>query len=179
MLNTENAVLVIVDVQGKLAQMMHDRETLFANLQRMVRGAQLLDLPIVWVEQIPEKLGATIREISDLLPDYQPIRKACFSCVGEPAFVGALQASGRRQVLLVGIEAHVCVYQTAIDLLERGYEVEVISDAVGSRIASNRGVGVDRMARAGARISSTEMALFELLGTAEHPRFREVQAVFK
>jgi nicotinamidase-related amidase len=179
MLTSADCVLVIVDVQGKLAQMMTDKETMFANIGRMIRGAQALSIPILWAEQNPTKLGPTIPEVASLLPDVEPIAKNCFSCTGEPAFTRALSALGRRQVLLVGMEAHVCVYQTAIDLLAAQYTVELVEDAVSSRIASNKSVAVRKMTALGVGLTSTEMALFELLGTAEHPAFREVQAVFK
>ena len=175
--NTETAMLLIVDVQGKLAQIMANRETLFANLQRMVKGAQALHLPIVRAEQLPEKLGPTIPEVADLLPDNEAIAKSSFSCCGNPALIDAIEATGRRQILLTGIETHICVYQTAVGLLGRDFEVEVIADAVGSRIAENREIGLARMAAAGATISSTETALFELMQTADHPAFRTIQKI--
>jgi nicotinamidase-related amidase len=179
MLTTEDAVLVVVDVQGKLAQLMTDKETVFANIQRMIRGAQSLSVPILWAEQLPDKLGPTIPEIACLMLDLEPIAKTSFSCAGNPRFVAALKQLERKQVLVVGMEAHVCVYQTAVDLAEAGYSVEVVEDAIASRIASNRSVGVRKMAARGVGLTSTEMALFELLGDASHPAFREVQAVIK
>lgn len=179
MLTTDSALLLIVDVQGKLAQLMSNRETLFANLRRLVKAADVLELPILWAEQNPAGLGPTIEEVAQLLPDAQPISKMTFSCLGSPEFVAALEALGRKQVLLTGIETHICVYNTAADLLARDYEVQVVEDAVGSRIAGNREVGVRRMCAEGAVLTSTEMALFEMLQTAEHPRFRDIQAIVK
>ena len=179
MLATDDALLVVVDVQGKLARLMADKETVFANIQRMIRGAQALSLPILWAEQIPDKLGATIPEIADLMADLEPIPKTSFSCAGDAAFMAALEGHGRKQVLVVGIEAHVCVYRTAVDLAAAGYAVEVVADAIASRIATNRDVGLRKMAALGVGLTSTEMALFELLGDAGHPAFREVQAIVK
>lgn len=179
MLTTDTAVLVVVDVQGKLAQLMADKETVFANIQRMINGAKALALPILWAEQIPDKLGPTIPEVASLMDDLQPIAKTTFSCTGSPAFMAALEQTGSRQVILVGMEAHVCVYLTAIDLLAKGYTVEVVEDAVASRIATNRGVGLRKMAASGAGLTSTEMALFELMGDSDHPAFRQVQAIIK
>jgi nicotinamidase-related amidase len=179
MLEAENAVLAIVDVQGRLAQLMADRETLFANLQRMVKGARVLGLPILWAEQNPAGLGPTIPELTSLLEGETPVSKMSFSCLGSPEFVAALEATGRHQVLLTGIEAHICVYNTAADLLARGHEVQVVEDAVGARVAGNKRVGVSRMCAEGAVLTSTEMALFELMKTSEHPRFREIQAIVK
>lgn len=179
MLKTDSAVLAIVDVQGKLAQLMADRETLFGNLQRMVKGALALELPILWVEQLPDKLGPTISEVADLLPDHQPIAKSSFSCVANAQFSAALAQSGRKQVLLVGIEAHICVYQSALDLVRAGYEVEVVEDAIGTRIASNKPLGVRKMLANGVGLTSTEMVLFELMGDAGHPAFRDIQAIIR
>lgn len=179
MLQADHTALVIVDVQGKLAQLMPDRETLFSNLQRMVKGALALELPVLWVEQLPQKLGPTIPEVADLLQDQQPIAKSSFSCARNEAFNAALSRSGRRQLLLVGIEAHICVYQSAMDLVEAGYEVEVVADAVGSRSAGNKNVGLRKMLAHGVGLTSTEMALFELLGDAGHPAFRAIQALIR
>jgi nicotinamidase-related amidase len=178
-LTVDDTVLVIVDVQGKLARLMADRETFFDNLQRMVKGALALELPILWVEQIPEKLGPTIPEVADLLPGHRPITKTSFSCAGSEAFREALARLGRKQVLLAGMEAHVCVYQTALDLLATGYQVELVEDAISSRLASNKSVGVRKMLARGVTLTSTEMALFELLGDSGHPAFRAVQAIVK
>lgn len=179
MLDISNIALVIVDVQGKLAQLMDDKSNLFANLQRMVKGAQAIQLPILWVEQLPEKLGPTIPELQSLLHDQSPIRKETFSSVGNRQFMQALAATGRKQLLITGIEAHICVYQTAVELAAGGYKVEVVTDAVGSRVASNKAVALKKMAACGVALTSTEMALFELLRTAAHESFREIQAAIK
>ncbi len=179
MLKAEKSSLIVVDVQGKLAQLMHEKSSLFANLQRMVRGAQVLGIPILWNEQNPLGLGATIPELSELLAAQKPLVKSTFSCWGNPAFVEALKATGRKQALLVGIETHVCVYQTARDLLERGYEVEVVVDAVSSRTAENRQLGIDKMRDHGAGLTSTEMALFELLEVATGDKFKEILRLVK
>lgn len=179
MLNAADTVLVVIDVQGRLAQLIHDKETLFANVQRMIQGAQLLDVPILWAEQYPEKLGSTIDEIASLLVAQQPIPKMSFSCAGSPEFCEALQRLDRKQVLVTGMEAHVCVYQTAVDLVAQGYQVEVVEDAIGARIATNKGLAVRKMCAQGVGLSSTEMALFELMGDAGHPAFRQVQGLLK
>ncbi|MCB1677179.1 MAG: hydrolase [Halioglobus sp.] len=179
MLTADNTAVVLVDVQGKLAQMMPERETLFANLQIMVSGASVLDLPVFWVEQNPQKLGGTIAELAALLSDQRPFTKMTFSCAGAEGFSAALHDAGRKQLLVMGIEAHVCVYHTVLDLLAQGYEVEIVEDAIGSRVASNKQVAVRRLCASGASLTSTEMALFELLGSAEHPAFRQVQALLR
>jgi nicotinamidase-related amidase len=180
MLTLNNTALVVIDVQGKLAQLMSQKETLFENLQKIIRGAQVLELPIIWNEQLPEKLGPTTPEIAQLLTHTtQPIAKSSFSCCGNPPFMSALKATQRKQILLTGIEGHVCVYQTCLDLLNLGYEVQVVTDAVSSRTAENRQIGLERMKEAGATLTSTEMALFELLRVAEGPQFKEITKIVK
>ena len=179
MLTMDNTVLVIVDVQGNLAGVMHDRDLLFDNLQRIIKGARALDLPILWTEQNPQGLGPTISKVADLLPDIRPMAKMSFSCCGCAEFSRALDATGRGQVLLAGIETHVCVYQTSVDLMGMGYEVHVVADAVSSRTASNKHIGLDRTTQEGATLTSVELALFELLRTAEAPRFREILKIVR
>jgi len=180
MLTIDNTALVVIDVQGKLAQLMVQKETLFANLKRMIQGAQTLEIPILWTEQVPEKLGDTTPEIKALLVQTaQPISKVSFSCCGNAPFMAQLAALQRGQILLTGMETHICVYQTALDLRRRGYEVQVVADAVSSRAAENKQIGLERMKEAGARLTSTEMALFELLRAAEGPKFKEIAKIVK
>ena len=180
MLNINNTALMVVDVQGKLAQLMAQKEFFFANLERMIKGANVLDLPIIWTEQVPDKLGETTPHIKELLADRaEPISKSSFSCCGSVPFMETFKALNRKQILMTGIETHVCVYQTTLDLLNLGYEVQVVSDAVASRIASNKQIGLERMREAGATLTSTEMALFELLRIAEGDKFRQITKIVK
>jgi nicotinamidase-related amidase len=179
MLTAENTALVLIDVQGKLATLMHQREQLYRNLQILIQGVRILELPVLWLEQYPQGLGPTIPEVTKLLPDRQPIPKLCFSGCGQPEFGDALRATGRRQLLVAGIEAHICVYQTTRDLLAQGYHVEVVADAVSSRTPENRQVGLDRMAREGAGLTCVEMSLFELLREAFGPQFKEIARLVK
>jgi nicotinamidase-related amidase len=180
MLTIDNTALLVIDVQGKLAQLMHQKEVLFDNLAKIIKGAQVLELPIIWTEQVPEKLGQTTPEIAELLaPSAEPISKASFSCCSVQPFMTALERSKRRQILVTGIETHICVYQTTVDLLAQGYEVQVVADAVSSRTAANRQLGLERMKQAGAALTSTEMALFELLRVAEGDRFRQISKIVK
>jgi nicotinamidase-related amidase len=179
MLKPQNTVLVVVDVQGKLAQRMHEKEALFANLQRLIQGIRVLEVPVIWLEQNPKGLGPTIPEVAALLPDGQPIPKFSFSCCGNAAFRRALREAKRANVLLCGIETHVCIYQTALDLLDLGYGVHVVADAVSSRTAENRRIALNRMRDAGVWITSTEMALFELLRTAKAPQFKAIAKIVR
>ena len=180
MLNVDNTALLVIDVQGKLAQLMYQKDNLFANLEKIIRGAQVLEIPIIWTEQVPEKLGQTTPAIARLLvKSAEPISKASFSCCGIKPFVNQLQALQRHQILITGIETHICVYQTAIDLLDMGYEVQIVADAVSSRTAENRQLGLERLKETGAIITSTEMALFELLRIAEGDKFRQITKIVK
>jgi nicotinamidase-related amidase len=179
MLRMEDAVLVVVDVQGKLATLMYEKEKFYKNVVRMIKGAQALDLPIIWTEQLPDKLGPTIDTIKDALPGAEPLVKNTFSCCGDQKFDDRLKETGRKQVLLTGMETHVCVYQTALDLLNDGYEVYLVADAVSSRDPENRQIGIAAIKDAGAKVTSVEMSLFEMLRVAEGGRFKQVIQIVK
>jgi len=179
MLELKNTVLIIVDVQGKLANLMHKKEVLFENLQKIIKGAKILGIPVLWAEQNPQGLGPTIPEVATLLSDIQPISKIEFSCCGSEHFVKALKELKRKQVLIAGIEAHICVYQTAIDLIGLGYEVQIVADAVSSRTEGNKKIGLDKTRDAGATLTSIETALFELLKVAEGEKFKEILKIVK
>ena len=179
MLALDDTLLLVIDVQGNLAQAMHEKDVLFENLRKITKGSQILELPVMVTEQIPQKLGPTILEIAALFAPLEPISKASFSCCGEERFMGKLKATGRRQVLIAGIEAHVCVYQTAVDLLNLGYEVHVVADCVSSRTGENKSIGVERMQHEGAKLTSAETALFELQKVAEGEKFRKIIKVVK
>jgi len=178
MLETEDSLLVLVDVQVKLARVIHERDDVIENAGKLVRGALALGLPIIWTEQNPGGIGRTVPALAELLPG-KPITKLAFSCCGEPPFVEAVRRSGRKQILLAGIETHICVYQTAVDLLAAGYEVHVASDAVGSRSPRNKAVGLGKIKDAGAAITSVETALFELLKVAEGEKFKAILKIVK
>ncbi len=179
MLKRNEAVLIFIDVQGRLHEIMDGKEALDANLERMVKCAGLLEIPVLATEQIPEKMGATNEPFKTLLADVSMSGKSTFSCCGEPRFMEAFRATGRRQAILVGIEAHVCVYQTALDLLEAGTEVFVVADAVASRAPENKALALQAMRDAGAKIIPTETALFALLRDAADPRFKALLKLVK
>ena len=179
MLTSDQAVLVVIDMQGKLAQSMHGKEMLFENVQRIIKGAQVLGIPILLTEQNPKGLGPTIPEIADLVPNLPRIPKFSFSCCGDERFSRELSALQRRQVLLAGIEGHVCLYQTAVELVTRGWEVHVVADAVSSRTVENKDIGLQKIRDAGASITSVETALFELLKVAEGYEFKQIIGIVK
>jgi len=179
MLEIEKSCLVIVDVQGKLAQLMYNKELLFKNIRILIQAAKELSIPILWCQQVPEALGQTIPEIAELLSGIQPINKSAFSCCGDEKFNSALQKLGRQQVLLCGIETHVCIYQTAIHLKQQGKEVHVIADAVSSRTLENKQIALEKLRTNGIDIDCVEMVLFELLKTAKHPSFKTLAKLIK
>jgi len=179
MLSPDNTVLVVIDIQGKLAQIMYRKQIIFDNAQRIIKGAQIVGIPVIVTEQNPKGLGPTVPEIAALFPQFQPLPKFSFSCCADPAFLHVLTDLERKQVLMTGIETHVCIYQTSMDLMELGYEVHVVADAVSSRTAENREIALKRMRDEGLKITTTEMALFELMKTSEAPCFKEVSRIVK
>jgi nicotinamidase-related amidase len=174
-----NALLLIVDVQGKLARLMHDSEAMIRQQRILAEACRLLEIPVVWAEQLPDKLGETVPELAETLEGHTPFAKSSFGCWGDEPLRTAIQNSGRSHILLCGIEAHVCVWQTAAALREEGYEVHLIADAVSSRSAFNRDIAFRRMEATGVHLSNVEMALFELMKDANHPRFRDVTRLLK
>ncbi len=179
MLELDDTVLVVIDVQGKLATLMHEREMLFKNLSRLIEGAQVLGVPILLTEQYPKGLGETTPELKALMPNVKPIEKLSFSSMGEETFVDALDDIEREQVLVAGIESHICVYQTVSDMLAEGFEVHCVADAISSRTKENREIGLARMKEEGAILTSTEMCLFELLKVAGSSTFKTISALVK
>lgn len=179
MLKKEDTALVVIDVQGKLARLMDESESLLKNLQILIQGAKILKIPIIWLEQYPEGLGPTVEEIKFLLEDEQPIAKRCFSSCLKDDFMKALQKVNCNQILIAGIETHICVYQTVRDLLTLNYEVEVVTDAVSSRTKQNKEIGLQKMYQLGAKATSVEMALFELLKEAIGEEFKQISKLVK
>jgi nicotinamidase-related amidase len=175
----DKTVLILVDVQGKLARMMYDRETLFDSLGTLISGMKILGVPIIWMEQIPSKLGPTVDEIRQLMTGESPIPKISFSCCKEPVFMDTFKNLSRNQVLIAGIETHICVFQTVRDLLLNDCEVQVVSDCVSSRTKENKTLGLQRIVQAGARITSVEMIFFELLQQAQGEHFRKIINLIK
>ncbi|MBY6226231.1 hydrolase [Ferrimonas balearica] len=179
MLDAKHTALVLVDVQGRLARAMHDSDALIARLQCLIKGAQALSLPIVWVEQYPEGLGPTVPELAELLGQQSPIAKLSFGCGASAEVMAEIERLGCRQLLLCGIESHVCVYQSAAQWLAQGFEVQVVADAVSARTPANHQLGLQRMAALGAKGTGVEMALFELMGRCDHPEFKTLLKLVK
>ncbi|HIC37242.1 MAG TPA: isochorismatase family protein [Candidatus Marinimicrobia bacterium] len=176
----KNPYLVVIDVQEKLFPFMHEKETFLKNLQILIKGFQLFNLPILLTEQVPDKLGPTIEPIKSLLSDIKPIIKSTFSCAGDPGY--SWQAGSHSScdgVVLAGIETHVCVYQTERDLIRRGEHVEVVTNAVSSRDPNNHRIAMDRIRNNGGFLTTVEMVLFNLQESADGDTFRELIKLVK
>lgn len=173
-------VFVIVDVQHKILSVMSEPEKTTNALVQLTTGMQLLNIPTILLEQYPQGLGPTDSAIQAVIPHIEPIEKTAFSAYEAPAFKSALaQFEDIDRIVLCGIESHICLYQTARDLLDAGYHVEVVADAVDARTVDNKKIGLDRMAQHGAYITSTEMILFDLLKHAKHPQFKAISKLIK
>lgn len=176
---TEKSCLLVIDVQGRLADMMHKKKRLFNHIKTTIEAAKVLGVPIYWFEQYPKGLGPTKPEIKQLLTDASYHEKITFSACGSDGFISQLKTSGRHQCIVTGIETHVCVYQTVMDLLFNGFDVKINQQAVSSRVNSNKKLALHNMEKAGAHLTSTEMILFELMITAKHPNFRQISQLLK
>ena len=179
MLNELEAVLVMVDFQGKLAQIVDRSELVVPNALRLVKGCQALDVPILATAQVPDKLGPIIDALEEPLNGVDIIAKSHFSAFREPDFMLALDQTKRRQVILTGIEAHVCVLQSALDLMQEGFQAHVVVDAISSRKAIDKEIALQRMAAQGVTLTTTESVLFELVKVAGSSEFKQISKLVK
>jgi nicotinamidase-related amidase len=175
-LDRARTTLVVVDMQEAFRKAVPDFGSVAAAAAKLIQGAETMEVPIVVTEQYPQGLGHTVAEVADQLPDdVEPIEKVRFSAAEAEGF----DLGGRDQVLVCGIETHVCVNQTVLDLLDAGLEVHVVADAVASRTGENRELGLHKAEQAGAVLTSVETALFELLRGSDAAEFKQVQALVK
>ena len=182
LLSAANSLLVLVDIQAKLLAVMAEAEAqlMTANTGVLLHASGLLNIPVLLTEQYPKGLGATDAGIVRQLPAATPIfEKTGFSCCAAEGFDAALASSGRKQVILTGLEAHVCVLQTALELSHNGYQVYVIEDAVCSRKAEHKSYALQRMQQQGITVINYESVLFEWLRDARHPDFRRISSLLR
>jgi nicotinamidase-related amidase len=179
LLNSAESCLLVIDIQARLLPAMTAPSQVADNAAVLIRAAKRLQVPVLASEQYPQGIGRTVPEIAALLPAGCVAEKVHFSCLGDQALAARFDAMGRRQAVLAGIEAHVCVLQTAEDLLAAGRQVFVVADATSSRSPANHQAALQRLAAAGARIVTTEMVVFEWLARAATPEFRELSALIK
>ena len=183
-LDRTTALLAVIDVQEKFASVIHRFEDVQRNIDRLIRGCHLLRVPAAVTEQYSKGLGETVEPLKKALADTyageaRPMEKMCFSSQGCAEFADRLAKAGRKQILLAGIETHVCVWQTCVDLLEDGYEVFVVADAVSSRTPENRDIALRRMEQEGAKLTTTEMALFEMTVQAGTDEFKAISKLVR
>jgi len=180
LLRRDRAVLNVIDIQEKLAARMPEKEKVTANSRKLILAARRLEVPVVVTEQYPKGLGRTVGELVEALAEaYAPIEKTAFGCLGEPEYVRRLEELSRGQLLLCGMETHVCVLQTCLALLERGWQVHVAADAVCSRDPEHKGAALDEMRHAGATVTCAEAAIFQLLEKAGTPEFKDLLEIIK
>ena len=180
MLSAEGCVLLVVDVQEAFAGAIHEIERVVERSRVMIEAAKLLGLPIVATEQYPKGLGRTVEVLQGAMGEEQRyFEKLTFSCCGEEAVREAIVGTGRREVLLVGIEAHVCVAQTALDLQAMGLRPFVAVDAVSSRRQSDAEVALERLARAGVALTTTEAAIMEMTVWSKHEAFKGISRLIR
>jgi nicotinamidase-related amidase len=156
-----------------------EKEEVVENLHMLIRFAYIMDLPILLTEHYPKGLGRTVPEIKEVLKEYEPIEKVIFSCFGSEEFKSKLKELGVKKLMISGIESHICIEQTALDALNAGYDVHVIADAISSRTPRNLEIGIEKMRQLGAVISSTEMAMYEIMERADTKEFKEVLKLVK
>ena len=179
-LDLGSTALAVIDMQESFRQHIADFTELAVRVARVAHAAQLLGVPVFVTEQYPKGLGHTAAEIRAVLPvALEPIEKTAFSSCGAQQFAAELERIGARQVIVCGIEAHVCVNQTTHDLLARGYQVHLLTECINSRSAHNRETGLAKMRQSGALPTSIEMSLFELMRDAAHEQFKAVQKLIK
>lgn len=179
-LQADASVIAVVDIQPSFLAGIHEADRVLGRSEFLIKAGRLLGVPAFATEQYPSRMGGTHERLTPLLQDSPaPMAKMAFSCAGCTEFLDVLEATQRRQVVLVGIETHICVSQTAHDLLQRGFEVIVCADAVGARTLDRHQIGLARIRDAGAVIAHTESMAYEWMATAERPEFRDVLKLVK
>lgn len=176
-----DSILVVVDLQERLAKAMDAVvfQAVFINTGILLQAARTLGVPVLATEQYPKGLGRTVAALSPLLPAAPPFEKTCFSCAADESFPGAVRGAGKTQVVIAGMEAHVCVLQSALQLRSTGREVFVVEDACCSRNAANHRNAMHRLRAAGVVVTNTESVVFEWLRDAKHPQFKAISALVR
>lgn len=177
--NANNSALIVIDFQGRLAVSVQNAEAVQDRLNVLIPAARQLDVPVIWVEHVPEKLGPTHPAVAQCMEGLTPIAKYTFNACLNEDFLEALDYVAAKNLIIVGVEAHVCILQTSEALLARGKKVQLVADAISSRNEMDRNIAIERLIHAGAKLTTTETLLFELLETPRHPKFRDVLSLLK
>ena len=177
-LDEKNCLLILIDIQEKLVAML-EKNTVVKQSNILLKMANILDIPAIITEQYPKGLGKTVDYLAEHLGKTKVFEKTAFSALNDDGFLDLIKSYGKKQIIIGGIESHICVHQTVADLIENGFEVYVVKDACASRKKDNFKNAIRLMRQNGAKIADTEIVLFELLKTSKHPHFKEVQALIK
>lgn len=175
----QDGFLVAIDFQEKLMPAMAEEKKLVETSAKLIRGAKVMGMPVIATTQYAKGLGSTVAEITEALDGVEPIDKTSFSCLANDEFKEKLQALGRKTAIVMGAEAHICVLQTALDLLEEGYNVYVVADCIDSRDPYNKKMAIKRLISQGATVATYEMVLYEAVKGAKEPGFKEISAIVK
>lgn len=179
LINREDTVFIVIDFQEKLMPVMNEKEDLEDKVCRLAEGMKALGIPHIVTQQYTKGIGQTIPAVAEAIGEFTPIDKTSFSCFGNEEFVSQLEAVGRKTAVVCGIEAHICLQQTVLQLLDEGYTVYVPVDCASSRSARDKDLSFQRMARAGAIMTTYEAVLYELLGSAKAPEFKAISKIVK
>ncbi|HYA87394.1 MAG TPA: hydrolase [Nitrospirota bacterium] len=178
-LDKNDAMLLIVDIQDRLAGVMKEKDKVVKNTQHLIELAKMMGIPLVVTEQYPKGLGRTVQELQSVIPGYKPIEKTTFDCCGEPSFLSEVNRFGKKKIIVTGMETHVCVLQTTTSLLQAGFVTHVVQDAICSRTKENWKTGLAFMHDAGAVLTCTETVLFQLLRVAGTEEFKKISQRIK
>jgi nicotinamidase-related amidase len=179
MLDKENTILLIVDIQEKLAAVMKERDKVIKNNLHLIELAKMINMPVMVTEQYSKGLGPTVPDIREALPSYHPIEKMTFDCCGQPTFLDELKKQKKSHVVLTGMETHICVLQTCVGLLRDGIVIHAVQDAICSRTKESWKTGMEFMRDAGAAVTCTETVLFQLLKIAGTEEFKKISKRIK
>lgn len=179
LINRNDTLLLIIDVQDKLAATMNQRAKVISNIQKLVFTAEKLNMPVIVTEQYPKGLGKTVPEIIENLNKYEPIEKVTFSCCKENKFINKLKEVNKKNIIICGMETHVCVQQTSLELVELGFRVYVIGDATCSRRKESWKFSLHRIRASGAVVTTAESVIFELLESSNQPEFKDILSIVK
>ena len=179
LLRAQDSVLLVVDVQERLAPAIHETDAIVETIRTLLTAAAEFAIPVLATEQYSKGLGATIPPVAELLPPGAAVEKIHFSAAHEPGFLDRIRSLDRRQIVVTGTEAHVCVLQTTLGLTQAGFDCFLVADAVGSRVPANRDLGIQRMRGCGVEIVTSEMVMFEWLHRAGTPTFKRVLPLIK
>lgn len=175
----ENTAALVIDIQERLLPVMDQNDVILENSVKLLNGMAALEVPVMVTQQYTKGLGDTVEAVKEVIPEFSFYEKTSFSCYDEPEFALALENSGKHNVIIIGIESHVCVQQTVIDLLAQGFQPIVVADCVSSRNASDKAVAIERMRQEGAIVTTYESILFELTRSAKAPAFRTISKIVK